>query len=107
MSTFHSFKGWEARNVIIVIPEDQKSIEVMKTLLKDTQVAVNDANLYISELKEYLQENLTSNMAPSVMKEIEILKTAIANQKLEKLLLANKRAAKFISKILKKSTKTN
>jgi hypothetical protein len=83
-----------------------KSIEVMKTLLKDTQVAVNDANLYISELKEYLQENLTSNMAPSVMKEIEILKTAIANQKLEKLLLANKRAAKFISKILKKSTKT-
>jgi hypothetical protein len=45
-------------------------------------------------------------MAPSVKKEIEILKTAIANQKLEELLLANKRTAKFISKKLGKPKKT-
>jgi hypothetical protein len=83
-----------------------KSIEALKTLLMDTQAAVNDANLYISELSEYLRENLTSDMAPSVKKEIEILKTAIANQKLEELLLANKRTAKFISKKLGKPKKT-
>jgi hypothetical protein len=47
MSTIHSFKGWEARNVIIVIPKDQKSIEVMKEF---------DIKIYSSLTR--VQENL-------------------------------------------------
>ncbi len=49
MSTFHSFKGWEARNVIIVIPEDQKSIEVMKKfdLMIYSSLTRTQENLFI------------------------------------------------------------
>ena len=60
MSTIHSFKGWEARNVIIVTPEKKlidSSLYAALTRVRENLIVINQNKRY----QKFGDENFLSN----------------------------------------------
>ena len=53
------------------------------------------------ELKIYLQENLTTDLAPSILDQIKIIDDAIKNENIEKIRDTNQKSKEFILKKLR------
>ena len=60
----------------------------------------NDLNNNIDELKEILKQNLTTDLAPLIIKQSKILELAIKNQILSDMKLANQKFVEFIFKTI-------
>ena len=60
----------------------------------------NDLNNNIDELKEILKQNLTTDLAPLIIKQSKILELAIENQILSDMKLANQKFVEFIFKTI-------
>ena len=60
MSTIHSFKGWESRNVIIIIPENKKidfQLYAALTRVRENLIVINQNKRY----QKFGNENFRSN----------------------------------------------
>jgi superfamily I DNA/RNA helicase len=60
MSTIHSFKGWESRNVIVVIPENKKidsQLYAALTRVRENLIVINQNKRY----QKFGDENFLAN----------------------------------------------
>ena len=93
----------ENPNTFLELKNANISIEALQTQLNHTEDAIKVATVNIEKLKKYLQDNLGSDLAPAVMDEVKVLKTAISNEILADILRANQRTTNFISEKLEES----
>ena len=92
-------------NTFLELKNANISIEALQTQLNHTEDAIKVANTNIEKLKKYLQDNLGSDLAPTVMEEVKVLNNAISNEILADILRANQRTTNFISQKLESSNK--
>jgi len=80
---------------LINASKDINDLIELKAEVEDSIVLLNETK---DELKIYLQENLTTDLAPSILDQIKLIDDAIKNENIEKIRDTNQKSKEFILK---------
>ena len=83
------------------IINSSKNINDLIKLKAEVDESILLLNETKDELKIYLQENLTTDLAPSILDQIKQIDEAIKNENIEKIRDTNQKSKEFILKIIK------
>ena len=72
-----------------------KIIELLN-LKKELEDIIETSNSTIEELKEYLQKNITSELAPLILEQIKSFEEVIRSENIEKITNKNEESKEFI-----------
>ena len=78
--------------------KDINDLIKLKAEVDESIVLLNETK---DELKIYLQENLTTDLAPSILDQIKLIDEAIKNENIEKIRDTNQKSKEFILKKIK------
>ena len=93
-----SLKELNSYEELINASKDINDIIELKEEVDDSIVLLDETK---DELKIYLQENLTTDLAPSILDQIKLIDEAIKNENIEKILDTNQKSKEFILKKIK------
>ena len=79
----------------INVSKDINSLIKLKAEVDEAIVLLNKTK---DELKIYLQENLTTDLAPLILGQIKLIDEAIKNENIEKIIDTNQKSKEFIFK---------
>ena len=71
-------------------------------LLKNIQKEISSANLNIKKFTDYLKKNISSELSPSILSEVEKLEKAILSENVLELMSTNHSANNFILEKIEK-----
>ncbi len=76
----------------------KKNIDDLIKFKKQADKAILDLNKTKDELKIYLQENLTTELAPLILDQIKVIEDSIVTENVEKITKTNEETKQFINK---------
>ena len=90
-----TLKELSSYDEIIKVSKDINVLIELKVEVDEAIVLLNETK---NQLKIYLQENLTTDLAPSILDQIKIIDEAIKNENIEKIIDTNQKSKEFILK---------
>ena len=93
-----TLKGLNSYDEIINSSKDINDLIKLKAEVDESILLLNETK---DELKIYLQENLTTDLAPSILDQIKQIDEAIKNENIEKIRDTNQKSKEFILKKIK------
>ena len=90
-----TLKELNSYDELINVSIDINGLIKLKAEVDEAIVLLNKTK---DELKIYLQENLTTDLAPSILDQIKLIDEAIKNENIEKIIDTNQKSKEFIFK---------
>ncbi|MDC0624905.1 hypothetical protein OAP76_04490 [Alphaproteobacteria bacterium] len=93
-----TLKELNSYDELIDANKDINDLIKLKVEVDESIVLLNETK---DELKIYLQENLTTDLAPSILDQIKLIDEAVKNENIEKIIDTNQKSKEFILKKIK------